>query len=294
MFKDKNFATANLKDFRKAMYIIGNNKSPLLTLFLANGQTTKATDTTITRKIDSYDGITINTGSGEGADWKEDGNITTTYVTNYTERFDTVIKVSNTAKAVAQANGTNIMAKETQARITRLKNKIDYTLINGKTSTLEDGQDGHTMNGLLELGTKNTYTTNFTKANFDSAILHLYNYGYTENVYLAINPADKANIEKILKEGLTLNVENGQSRIGFPIFSYITNLGIVINIIMDTNINAGTFMFFSLNGIEVPILIPVTPYKIGSDKGSYTGTAVETELTVIATPYNVVTFTKGE
>lgn len=291
MFKDTNFITKENKDFGDVVYYANPALSPFLTLLLQKGRTKKAVDTIINKKVVDMVGVEVNSGVAEGAAWSENDAVVPTYVTNYTQRFDTSIKISNTARAVAGANQTDLIVTETKLRTAALKREIDKAILTGTTEVLVGG--GHKMNGIDKLSTQKTFATSLTLAVLNDAFLHLYNHGQIGDVYLVCNPANKLALDNLLKEGFVINGNNGLTQLGISVFSYITSTGMTVNILMDVNMPVGEYLVVDLDAVEVPVLIGVTAYAQDSSAGSSTGMALETELSIMANTTNSVYIKKA-
>ena len=193
MFKFENFNDQQVKDFRDAHFKANPAQYPFYALLNAKNKTEKANSINVSEKIEKLDSYgSTSGGKEEGANWVEGDGITYEYVENICEIFSETVKISNTAKAVSEANYKNEYKQQMKQRNTIIGKNIDNALLNGKLNK----SGGRKMAGLISLATEVEGT--LTEDTLDSAMLHLYTQGYTGDVYLIINPANKKALDKII------------------------------------------------------------------------------------------------
>lgn len=285
MFKFENFTDQQVKDFRDAHFKANPAMYPFYALLNYKNKVEKSNSVHVSEKVEL--GETLSTTSGgkeEGADWVAGDTVQYEYVENVCEIFSETVKISNTAKAVSEANYKSEYKKQMKQKNTAVARNVDTALLNGKKSTSGGVRK---MSGAIELAKQ--IEGNLTEEILDEALLHLYTQGYTGDVYLVINPANKKALDKILLDGnYTINIDNGtKEAIGVAITSWICTFGFTVNILLDGNIAKDTSLLIDIDPVKIKALRKIETHELPA-LGDYEGGSLVTELSVISASVNAV------
>lgn len=284
MFKFENFSDQQVKDFRDAHFQANPAQYPFYALLNAKNKFEKATSINVSEKVEKLDSYNSNSGGKEeGANWAETDGVKYEYVENICEIFSETVKVSNTAKAVSEANYKNEYKKQLKQRNTMIGKNIDNALLNGTIKKT----GGRKMAGLASLATKVAGT--LTEETLDKAMLHLYTQGYTGDVYLLINPANKKALDKIILDNkMVITINNGmRDTVGVSITSFMSTYGFTVNILLDGHVPADTAFLVDIDPIKLKHLRKIQVHELPA-LGDYEGGTLVTELSLITSKLNTV------
>ena len=192
MIKTANFTTNENIDLSKEISLIAPNDTPLFTYLSAKG----LTDTTGS-KVPMWREKTLDTTSNIS---QIEGSVTSTFqkstraeVSNVCEIFLKATEVSGTVNASEITGVPQLFAEEISDRLTEMKVRNEYALINGVKDDGSEDPFVRKMGGLLEFvpaGNKVAAAAAITEANFKATVRKLWEAGNSTGVYLGMCGAD--------------------------------------------------------------------------------------------------------
>lgn len=285
MFKNENFLKMEVQDFSKALYVANPAQYSFYALLAGKGKIEETNSVTIREKVEKCDTYsTTSGGKAEGADFVAGGNVEYEIIENICEIFSETVKISGTAQAVGEKNYINERNKQLKQKFTAMGRAIDKALLMG----VKDTGVNRKMDGMKSLSTQKVGT--LTNDELDLGFLHLYTHGYINDVYLVINPADKVALDKIILDNkYTVNIDNGaKETIGISVFSFLTNLGFTVNVLLDVNLDKGNFILVDIEDVKIKLLREVQMKELPT-MGDYVGANITTELSCVTSKYNTYT-----
>jgi hypothetical protein len=235
---------------------------------------------------------TSMSAKAEGADTIFPDLQAETRSSNYTAILESPIKLSRTKASIAEVTGEDAFGKEKERALRRLKNEMEYAIINGTSAAGASG----TARGLT--GLAGCITTNVTNYSGAQCFTELVVNNMVQESYDSVGGsyvADLLSVPVVLKRraatfgtNLTRNVNAEDKKLTHEVRVYDTEVGKTIMILANPDINKGagncTALLVREDLFELSFLVKSGEphWEERSKSGDYVSGTYVTEFTLVS------------
>ncbi|MGL5460807.1 MAG: DUF5309 domain-containing protein, partial [Cetobacterium sp.] len=281
MKKTKDLLPGEVQDLADIIVSVSPKDTPLTTLLLSMGNTTKATDITVSWREKELNAT--QTGlKVEGAEAGDPLKSTRKMFTNYCQIMERVYAVSGTLSALNPKGIGDETANEIADRLTELKRDMEHYYINGVKAE-ESGATPRQMNGLINLiasaNTVDMSNKKVTEEAFLDAMQKMWDKGCNGDVYVFCNATEKRDLNALLSKATYTRVQaTTHNKLGIIVDSIETDFG-TCNIVLNRHMPKGQFLGVDLSMVEIADLRPVFEEKLAKT-GDYVKGHVVVETSI--------------
>jgi hypothetical protein len=213
-----------------------------------------------------------------GADLSTDVSTVRSRVFNYCQIFERGIQIAGDSQAVVKAGVPDELARQSNQRLMELLRELDLSLINGIIAASASSDTVYrTMGGLIEYinvagGNTNSTSESISPDVINSMYQQSYDDGGTPSV-LALNQVQMRKLSTF--DADKVRVVPGPGMAGRFITQYMTDLGAVLDIVIDRWIPSDTVLLLDPTRIAV---VPMINRAFGVEPIAKTGDAFKNQI----------------
>lgn len=196
----------------------------------------------------------IGSPAQEGADMPSDQSTIRSKVSNYTQIFTKGVEITGTKQAVDEAGLANELAYQTEARMMELKRDLDKAIIGSYKAGTVAGSDTvyRTMSGLREYigaasGNSSATAEALTESVVNAMVKAVWDDGGTPDTIL-VGGIQKRKISTF--DEAYRKTEMSATKVGYTVTSFLSDLGIPLNVIVDRWVTDDTAFLLSSDKVK--------------------------------------------
>lgn len=213
-----------------------------------------------------------------GQDASSDVSTARSRKSNYVQGFERTVVIAGDAQAVLKAGVADELAHQTQQRLMEMMVELDKSIVSGIISS-STGSDSvyPTMKGLIEFLTQSGANSSAADEAISPAVLNqmmqdIYDDGGTPTV-IACGQAQMRKISSF--DADKVRVVPGPGMSGRYVTQFMSDLGVVLDIVLDRNIPPDTAMVLDTNRLAV---VPLVNRSFAIEELGKTGDAFKREI----------------
>lgn len=220
----------------------------------------------------------IGNPAQEGQDAPDDESKTRTKVSNYVQIFQKGINVSYTMRAVLQAGVADEYTFQVARRLMEIMRELDSSLINGISSSSQGSDTVYrSMGGIVEFATQATGNTTTTAEALTLTVVNnmckqIWDDGGTPN-FILVGGKQKRAISAFDQSARRSVYDSNVA--GYVVDKIITDLGFILDVIVDPNMDDDVAIVGDLNKIRV---MPLRNSSMRAEDLAKTGSAYKGQL----------------
>lgn len=254
MLKYEDFLNGEVLDLRDEIELTTPTDTPLTTLLLGRGATTKATDITVSwreRELNKERGTLKLEGAEAGTPIKSSRST----LSNICQIIEKVTQVSGTAQALNPKGIGKSFEAEINDRLIETKRDLEWYFLNG-TKAAGSETIPRQMNGLVNLVNADNVvdaTAGLTEDLMLDAMQKMWDHGSQGEYFTFVNAGTKRLINSLLKTdgNIRINTSQGLNQVmGITVQKIESDFG-TLNLVLDRHMDAKTMLIVDLDQVQI-------------------------------------------